>query len=436
MRTLFFVLGCVILAIPCDAATITVDDDWPADFNSIQPAIDSASDGDMIIVQPGLYAESIHFLGKNITLTGTNLAGPNTISETVIDGSVLFNGSEDPNCTLIGFNINGVIAIGPPLDSNGVPDPNYEPQSTHATISHCVLKGNSVYAGTVISFCDGIISDCLVADNIASKGSLVITATILYCHGLIKNCTIVNNYSANGVQVLWYGGHVTVDNCIIYGNLGDQVFVPIDASASIRYTNIQGGLNGILGGGNVNWGPGNIDADPCFIREGYWEFEPRRLFEGDYRLLEDSLCIDAGDPNFMAVPNETDLDGNPRVRGDAVDMGAYEFVPAIVATIVIRPETLNLTSKGKWITCRIWLPEDYNTGEIDSNSIFLEGEVGPESVQVNEQAQVMIAKFKRSEVQEMLEPGEVELIVTGKLADGTVFTGTDTIKVIDKGKKK
>jgi len=311
MRTLFFVLGCVILAIPCDATTITVDDDGPADFNSIQPAIDSASDGDTIIVQPGLYAESIHFLGKNITLTGTNLAGPNTISETVIDGSVLFNGSEDPNCTLIGFNINGVIAIGPPLDSNGVPDPNYEPQSTHATISHCVLKGNSVYAGTVISFCDGIISDCIVADNIASEGSLVITATILYCHGLIKNCTIVNNYSANGVQVLWYGGHVTVADCIIYGNIGDQIFVPIGASASIRYTNIQGGLNGILGGGNVNWGPGNIDADPCFIREGYWEFEPRRLFEGDYHLLEDSLCIDAGDPNYIAKPNEME-EANPK----------------------------------------------------------------------------------------------------------------------------
>jgi hypothetical protein len=51
-------------------------------------------------------------------------------------------------------------------------------------------------------------------------------------------------------------------------------------------------------------------ADPC---------------NGDYHLFEDSLCIDAGDPNYAAGPNETDLDGNPRIIGERVDMGAYEL---------------------------------------------------------------------------------------------------------------
>jgi len=52
---------------------------------------------------------------------------------------------------------------------------------------------------------------------------------------------------------------------------------------------------------------------------------------GDYHLLAGSACIDAGDPNYAAGPNETDLDGNPRVAdgdGDGnsvVDMGAYEY---------------------------------------------------------------------------------------------------------------
>jgi hypothetical protein len=45
----------------------------------------------------------------------------------------------------------------------------------------------------------------------------------------------------------------------------------------------------------------------------------------DYHLLPDSPCINAGDPNYVADPNETDLDGLPRVIGGRIDMGAYEF---------------------------------------------------------------------------------------------------------------
>ncbi|HIJ53421.1 MAG TPA: hypothetical protein HPP66_09750 [Planctomycetes bacterium] len=45
----------------------------------------------------------------------------------------------------------------------------------------------------------------------------------------------------------------------------------------------------------------------------------------DYHLLPNSQCINSGDPHYMAEPNETDLDGKPRVIRDRIDMGAYEF---------------------------------------------------------------------------------------------------------------
>jgi hypothetical protein len=46
---------------------------------------------------------------------------------------------------------------------------------------------------------------------------------------------------------------------------------------------------------------------------------------GDLHLLPNSPCINTGDPDYIAGPNETDLDGKPRIIGGRIDMGAYEF---------------------------------------------------------------------------------------------------------------
>ena len=108
--------------------------------------------------------------------------------------------------------------------------------------------------------------------------------------------------------------------------------------------------------------------------------------------------------------------------------------PLIEAEIEINPKTLNLQSNGRWITCYIWLPEEYDVADVNSYSIFLEDELEAEWVWFNEQQQIVMAKFNRSAVQGLLIPGEVELTVTGELADGTKFTGTDKIRVISRGR--
>jgi hypothetical protein len=105
------------------------------------------------------------------------------------------------------------------------------------------------------------------------------------------------------------------------------------------------------------------------------------------------------------------------------------------AEIDITPDTLNLASKGKWISCKIWLPEDYNVADVNSASVLLEEEVPAEWIWFNERQNAVMAKFARSELEEILEPGEVELTVTGYLTDGSYFVGTDTIRVKGKGRK-
>jgi hypothetical protein len=114
----------------------------------------------------------------------------------------------------------------------------------------------------------------------------------------------------------------------------------------------------------------------------------------------------------------------------------FRYLSGITAEIAIAPRTLNLKSKGKWITCYIRLAEQYDVLDIDASTVRLEGVIAPDRMRFDAEQQVAMAKFSRSDVQAILEPGEAELTVTGKLIDGTTFEGTDTVRVIKKGRKK
>ncbi len=113
-------------------------------------------------------------------------------------------------------------------------------------------------------------------------------------------------------------------------------------------------------------------------------------------------------------------------------MGAFEF-QVIPATIDINPDTLNLKSGGKWITCYIELPEGYDVENINIDTISLNG-LATEWADVQEG--VLMVKFDRQAVQAMVSVGdEVELTVTGEVC-GVAFEGSDTIRVIMLGRGK
>jgi uncharacterized membrane protein len=114
---------------------------------------------------------------------------------------------------------------------------------------------------------------------------------------------------------------------------------------------------------------------------------------------------------------------------------AFLLIPKIEVEVEITPRTLNLSNSGKWISCHIWLPEEYDVADVNTNSISLEGQITAAQVWGNEEEQVVMTKFSRADVQDILEAGEVELIISGELIDGARFEGKDTIRVIDKGSR-
>lgn len=42
-------------------------------------------------------------------------------------------------------------------------------------------------------------------------------------------------------------------------------------------------------------------------------------------MQEESPCVDYGDNDYLPTGAEKDLDGNGRIEGNFVDLGAYEY---------------------------------------------------------------------------------------------------------------
>lgn len=85
---------------------------------SLQGRIDTARDGDIVVVPPGTYYENVDFKGKNITLRSRNPADPAVVAKTIIDGGgkgsvVTFARGETNKAMLEGFTLrNGRAPVG------------------------------------------------------------------------------------------------------------------------------------------------------------------------------------------------------------------------------------------------------------------------------------------------------------------------------------
>lgn len=122
------------------------------------------------------------------------------------------------------------------------------------------------------------------------------------------------------------------------------------------------------------------------------------------------------------------------------------------AIIDIDPDTLNLKSKGKWVTCYIEFPEEYDVADIEVSTVAITSisAVGGDATEINIPAEPfpteigdyndngildLMVKFDRQLVQDVVPVGAVEITVSGSTIGEVDFQGTDTLLIIDKGRE-
>jgi hypothetical protein len=205
------------------------------------------------------------------------------------------------------------------------------------TLTRCTLLGNSASEGGGV--CLGSLTNCALIGNTADfAGGGADTG------GLPSGCTLVNCILTDNSAVTYGGGarQCTLLNCVLngnsagtgggtyLGNLYNCTVVSNSASASAGGS-YQGSLDNCINYYNIAPNGNSYSSSmayccttPVFNSSSFTNAPIFvNLAGGDLHLQSNSPSINAGYNGF--VVSATDLDGNPRISGGTVDVGAYEF---------------------------------------------------------------------------------------------------------------
>ena len=314
----------------CDGI-LTVDPSLPAQYMTIQAAINAAFPGETVLVAPGVYHESLIF--RN----GVSVVGPGPALATIAGSGV----ADVPTASirnlpqrlrLTGFTITGG-AITTPNRGGGI-----DIFQSNVDVTGNVIKGNSARHGGAI-FLSGdpanlgattpTVTDNIITGNSAIKRGGAIFVTSAPPGARIRHNTIDANTSqeAGGGIVLSTTGTFEISNNLVTGNssplAGNGLFMQgTNGALDFHENDVQGNSGANYGGVADQTGSnGNISANPLYSAPG----------SGDYSLTAPSPAIDAGsaagDPprDERGVPRPLEGNGSAPNRSD---MGALEFVRA------------------------------------------------------------------------------------------------------------
>jgi hypothetical protein len=260
----------------------------PRDYATIQGAIDAASPGDTVRVEPGTYTESVQ-LRAGVCLLGSG--APRTILDAGGEGRTLVDLTEAPGSVVAGFTLRGV---APKKQGCASTDPFTCSGEWYTAAIYLGPSGPSGWDNATIDAPPIITNNVFVSNYIG---------VMLYFHGIAivrnnifaanRNGFVANHYQDSTLlanNVFFSNAELAIGNQAAYLDIIDNIIV--NSQLGIRFEFVQTGriaCNVFHGNGkNANEDrfligtAGNVDADPHFAGTD------------DYHLAQDSPARDAG----------------------------------------------------------------------------------------------------------------------------------------------
>ena len=217
-KRVLMTLGLLFICSYAFAEVINVPEDQP----TIQEGINTAVNGDTVLVQPGTYVENLNYDGKSIVLGSLFLTtgDPAYITETVIDGNslertVIIENVTGTTTVLCGFTItNGYCYFG----GGGVSCMN----NSSITLKNLIVSNNlteTMGGGIYLhETSNAIIEDIITTDNACGMngGGIMISQS----EAFLTNIKALNNYSNfGGGGITCQGGTIVIENSEMSGNV-------------------------------------------------------------------------------------------------------------------------------------------------------------------------------------------------------------------------
>ncbi len=352
----------------------------PAQYATIQAAVNAAAAGDTVLVAPGTYYENVRFRGRQILLASRFIlsGAPADIAATIINGSrpahadtascVLFIDREDSRSVLAGFTLTGgkgtrwrdEHGAGDYWEGGGVLSALAAPVIRHNLIidNEAINGDRAVSAGGGGLRCgDGAprITNNVIIGNRGMYGAGIV---LNYCAGaVVQNNIIAENrvYPAAAGKQTFGGGGIWINNRLVganTANLLENNTIIGNASAGAVSAAPPAGAGGalvvwnnavVIGRNNLMWANTQSAGGAIYLAgssfalsysnvqggfAGTENISQTPLFaDSSFYLEPQSPGVDAGDPN-VAYFDPADA-GAPAQAGWPArgsrrnDMGAY-----------------------------------------------------------------------------------------------------------------
>ena len=317
---------------------------WSSAKRTVQAAINAAAVmGGEVWVKAGTYNERIG-LQAYVHLYG-GFGGTETdrqqrdwrANAAILDGR--FEGSvvTANQCGVLLSTIDGlIIRNGKAADGGGICCTGSSPTISHNSIIGSIASssGGGIYC---YSSAPLVINNTIMGNSASSGGGISCSRS----NPTITNCTIAENSAGSGGGIYCTWSSPTVTNTIVAFNSSGiyTETTSLRPRSSCVYGNLRYNYAGMT---DPKGKEGNICADPRFASITY----------GNLHIQPDSPCGDAGDDTAI-LANRLDIDGQARIQGSHVDIGADEsdgtVWPAEAAAIVrVSPDGADSNDGSSW----------------------------------------------------------------------------------------